>query len=117
MGTHVITGANGGIGKATVHELKKREQSVVSIARTDADLSSMHEINSLADNLLAQHDALDGLLLNAGGAWRTRIQDHDLTLRLQVNNLAGKDYWYSAGANALQIGAPRTISFNARIDL
>jgi len=56
-------------------------------------------------------------LLNAGGAWRTRLQDRDLTLRIQVSNLAGKDYWYSAGANSLQIGAPRTVSFNARIDL
>lgn len=56
-------------------------------------------------------------LLHAGGAWRTRVQGRDLTLRLQVNNLAGKDYWYSAGSNSLQIGAPRTVSFNARIDL
>lgn len=56
-------------------------------------------------------------LFNVGGAWRTRVQDRDLTLRLQVNNLAGKDYWYSAGSNSLQIGAPRTVSFNARIDL
>lgn len=56
-------------------------------------------------------------LFNLGGAWRTRVDGHDLTLRLQVNNVAGKDYWYSAGANALQIGAPRTVSFNARIDL
>lgn len=56
-------------------------------------------------------------LLNVGGAWRARVQDRDLTLRLQVNNLAGKDYWYSAGSNSLQIGAPRTVSFNARIDL
>lgn len=56
-------------------------------------------------------------LLHAGGAWRTRVQGRDLTLRLQVNNLAGKDYWYSAGSNSLQIGAPSTVSFNARIDL
>ncbi|MEW7851242.1 TonB-dependent receptor [Massilia aurea] len=56
-------------------------------------------------------------LFNLGGAWRTRLDNRDLTLRLQVNNVAGKDYWYSAGSNSLQIGAPRTISFNARIDL
>lgn len=68
MGTHVITGANGGIGKATVHELKKREQSVVALMRSDADLSSMQEVNRLADELLALHDSLDGLLLNAGMA-------------------------------------------------
>jgi len=56
-------------------------------------------------------------LFNAGAAWRTRVDDHQLTLRLQVNNLADKAYWYSTGSNALQIGAPRTVSFNARFDL
>jgi iron complex outermembrane receptor protein len=56
-------------------------------------------------------------LFNAGAAWRTRVRDHWATFRLQVNNLAGHRYWSSTGSNALQIGAPRTVSLNARIDL
>lgn len=68
MGTHVITGANGGIGKATVAELTSRDQHVIPITRADADLSSMEQVNRLADELISQHDALDGLILNAGMA-------------------------------------------------
>jgi len=56
-------------------------------------------------------------LFNAGGAWRTRVDGHYVTLRLQVNNLADRAYWYSTASNALQIGAPRTVSLNARFDL
>src|SRR5699024_10025124 len=52
----------------TVDELKKREQSVISLTRADADLSSMQEVNRLAEELLTRHDSLDGLLLNAGVA-------------------------------------------------
>ena len=55
-------------------------------------------------------------LLNAGGAWRTRISDHYVTLRLQVNNLANRAYWYSTGSNSLQVGAPRQVSVNVRFD-
>lgn len=68
MGTHLLTGANGGIGKATAYELKKRENTVIPVVRAGADLSLMQEVNRLADTLLAAHDSLDGLLLNAGTA-------------------------------------------------
>lgn len=88
MGTHVITGANGGIGKATVHELKKREQSVVSLVRADADLSSMQEVNHLADELLSRHDSLDGLLLNAGIASSgTELTSEGFEKTFAVNHL------------------------------
>lgn len=73
MGTHVLTGANGGIGKATLGELNKREHTVIPVVRSStasgsiaADLSLMAEVNCLADELLAQRVSLDGLLLNAG---------------------------------------------------
>jgi iron complex outermembrane receptor protein len=55
-------------------------------------------------------------LLNAGGAYRTRFDDHYVTLRVQVNNLANRAYWYSTGSNALQVGAPRQVSVNASFD-
>jgi iron complex outermembrane receptor protein len=56
-------------------------------------------------------------LFNAGAAYRTRVDGHWVTLRLQVNNLAAHQYWYSTSSNSLQIGAPRTVSVNARFDL
>ncbi|WP_371861232.1 TonB-dependent receptor domain-containing protein [Pseudoduganella lutea] len=55
-------------------------------------------------------------LVNAGGAYRTRIRDHYVTFRVQVNNLANRAYWYSTSSNTLQIGAPRQVSVNARFD-
>ena len=68
MGHFILTGANGGIGKATTVELKSRDHTLVPINRSEADLSLMREINRLADDLLARTDRLDGLLLNAGVA-------------------------------------------------
>ncbi|QJE02488.1 TonB-dependent siderophore receptor [Massilia forsythiae] len=56
-------------------------------------------------------------LLNAGAAWRTHVDGRWVTLRLQANNLADRRYWYSTGSNALQIGAPRTLAANLRVDL
>lgn len=56
-------------------------------------------------------------LLNAGAAYRTDLDGHPVTLRVEVNNLADRAYWYSTASNALQIGAPRTVSLNARFDL
>ncbi len=56
-------------------------------------------------------------LLNAGAAYRSRIDGHYVTYRLQVNNLADRQYWYAASSNSLQIGAPRQLSLNVRFDL
>ncbi len=55
-------------------------------------------------------------LLNAGASYRTRFDDHYVTFRVQVNNLANRAYWYSTGSNSLQVGAPRLVSVNARFD-
>jgi iron complex outermembrane receptor protein len=56
-------------------------------------------------------------LLNAGAAYRTDFDGHPVTLRVEVNNLADRAYWNATASNALQIGAPRTVSFIARFDL
>lgn len=56
-------------------------------------------------------------LVNAGAAYRTDVSGHPVTFRVEVNNLADRAYWYSTASNALQIGAPRTVSLNARFDL
>lgn len=73
MGNHVLTGANGGIGRATARELEQRNQRVIRVVRSStgrdsfaADLSVMSNVNRLADEIASNHDSLDGLLLNAG---------------------------------------------------
>lgn len=77
MGVYLLTGAAGGIGKATVTELGKREHDVISVVRSSndsspgimaADLSLMSEVNRIAAELLSGRESLDGVLLNAGVA-------------------------------------------------
>lgn len=68
MGIHLITGANGGIGAATVAELTSRRQQILPITRADADLSLMRDVNRFADEIISSHDVLDSVILNAGMA-------------------------------------------------
>lgn len=56
-------------------------------------------------------------LASAGGAYRSRLGENAVSYRLEISNLTNRSYWNSTGSNALQAGAPRTISLNARIDL
>ena len=55
-------------------------------------------------------------VLNAGASYLTRMSGHPLTLRLRIDNLAGRKYWYAQGEDGLLVGAPRTVSLNARFD-
>lgn len=60
-------------------------------------------------------------LVNAGASYRTHIAHHTATFRLEVDNLTGRRYWYAGTSalvsNVLGVGAPRTISLNARFDM
>ncbi len=47
-------------------------------------------------------------LYDIGARYNTRVLDKALTVRLNVLNLTGKDYWQSAGF----LGVPRTIAFS-----
>ncbi|WP_043308957.1 TonB-dependent receptor [Pseudomonas sp. ML96] len=81
--------------------------------------------------------ALNGMLLRTGGqyydttniysipAW-TRVdlgaryafavEQHEVTLRAGVENVAGKDYWASTNGGYLTQGAPRTFKVSATVD-
>ncbi|VVE58249.1 Ferrichrome receptor FcuA [Pandoraea iniqua] len=55
-------------------------------------------------------------LLDAGVGYRTRMYGKLVTLRANVTNLTDRRYWSYYQENYLQVGAPRTLSLNARID-
>lgn len=109
--TVVVTGATGGIGRATAHGLAMMGAHVIVIGRdpkrTDesakeiraagsgkvdaffADLSSQTQLRSLADELLTAFPRIDVLINNAGGYWNTRHTTADgLEHTFALNHLA-----------------------------
>ena len=112
MKTFLVTGANSGIGKQTVYELlhqnhqvimvcrnrERGEQALADIAKTNppgqadiyiADLSSLTEIDQLANTIKENYDRLDGLINNAG-LFRSKkeFSKDGYELTFAVNHLA-----------------------------
>jgi iron complex outermembrane receptor protein len=58
--------------------------------------------------------------LDLGASYATRILDRDVSLRARIDNVAGRNYWASAGgypgAGYLVLGAPRTFQLSATVD-
>ncbi|MDZ5602628.1 TonB-dependent receptor [Pseudomonas sp. RP23018S] len=58
--------------------------------------------------------------LDLGARYGFKVEDKDVTLRARLDNVAGRDYWASAGgypgASYLVLGAPRTFSVSASVD-
>ncbi|MFD0043743.1 SDR family NAD(P)-dependent oxidoreductase [Pseudarthrobacter scleromae] len=109
--TVVITGATGGIGKATAHGLallgahviivgrdpQRTEEAARAIRRSaggkvdafSADLSSQAQVRRLAGELLSTLPRIDVLINNAGGYWNTRHTTVDgIEHALALNHLA-----------------------------
>src|SRR5690606_29493175 len=55
-----------------------------------------------------------------GARYRMVVDDRDVTLRANLENVTGRDYWASVGgypdAGYLVLGAPRTLSLSATVD-
>ena len=109
--TVLVTGATGGIGRATAMglatmganlaitgrnrartEAAAREIRAVSSGQVDlfvADLSSQSEVRRLADEVLQTHPRIDVLVNNVGGCWNTRHVTADgLERTFALNHLA-----------------------------
>lgn len=56
------------------------------------------------------------LVANAGTGYRLEWRGHPLTLRAEVQNLFDRRYW-QGGNYLIQLGAPRTLALNAKVDL
>jgi iron complex outermembrane receptor protein len=58
--------------------------------------------------------------LDLGASYATRVLDRDVSLRARIDNVAGRNYWASAGgypgAGYLVLGAPRTFQLSATVD-
>ncbi len=58
--------------------------------------------------------------LDLGARYGFKVDEHAVTLRARVDNVAGRDYWASTGgypgSNYLVLGAPRTLSVSASVD-
>jgi len=52
---------------------------------------------------------------DAGARYETKVSGKPLTIRLNVENLFDRDYWGTATAGYLFVGAPRTVTLSASI--
>jgi iron complex outermembrane receptor protein len=52
-----------------------------------------------------------------GARYATKIAGHDTTFRLNVDNVANRDYWASASRGVLVVGAPRSVRLSVSTDL
>lgn len=51
-------------------------------------------------------------LLNLGAGFRSSVHGHSLTLRVNAENVTGKRYWASTGADLVAEGTPTTVKFS-----
>lgn len=58
----------------------------------------------------------DWVRIDAGARFAFSAAGHPTTLRLDVRNLAGKDYWQDASLGVLYEGAPRTVRLSVTTD-
>jgi iron complex outermembrane receptor protein len=53
---------------------------------------------------------------DAGARYKMRVEQKDLTLRVNVENITDKNYWASANGGYLTQGEPRLVKFSGTID-
>ncbi len=108
---------------------------VIGVPRTQANMGTEWDVPNLQNLTLTARalytskqyaDAANELEVpswtrfDLGARYRMVVDDRDITLRANLENVTGRDYWASAGgypgANYLVLGAPRTLSVSATVD-
>ncbi len=109
----MVTGSTAGIGKATALEIARMGASVIVVGRNEektreavsmirretgndnvdyllADLSSIDQVITLADQFKAKHDRLDVLVNNVGAfLWSRQETDDGIEMTFALNHLVG----------------------------
>jgi iron complex outermembrane receptor protein len=55
--------------------------------------------------------------LDLGARYDAKVAGRDMTFRLNIDNVAGRDYWSSASRGVLVVGAPRSVRLSVSTDL
>lgn len=72
---------------------------------------------AMAADALNQYTLPSTTLVNAGLSYQTQLASHPVTLRAGLDNVFNRSYWGFLASGYLFVGAPRTLSLNARIEL
>jgi iron complex outermembrane receptor protein len=108
---------------------------VIGVPRTQANIGTEWDVPNLQNLTLTARalytskqyaDAANELEVpswtrfDLGARYRMVVDDRDVTLRANLENVTGRDYWASAGGypdqGYLVLGAPRTLSVSATVD-
>ncbi|MEQ0721476.1 TonB-dependent receptor [Stutzerimonas stutzeri] len=108
---------------------------VIGVPRTQANMGTEWDVPNLQNLTLTARalytskqyaDAANELEVpswtrfDLGARYRMVVDDRDITLRANLENVTGRDYWASAGGypdqGYLVLGAPRTLSVSATVD-
>lgn len=110
----LITGANGYIAKALIESLRK-EHSIVCLSRSEADLTSLLEVN----NFFNKHRTFDAVIHTAIiGGRRTKSEDGetiDQNIKMYYNLLENRNSFlrfisFGSGAELFALNTPYGIS-------
>jgi iron complex outermembrane receptor protein len=68
-------------------------------------------------NPLNQAEIPDYTIFTAGLGYKLKVGGRPVSLQANVGNLSNERYWEAGGAGYIAVGAPRAVSFTAKVDL
>ena len=91
MKNAVVVGGNGGVGSKLIDALKNEEYNIISITRTECDLTNYKQIEKSISKIKKDFKSID-LLVNAAGIATyknlTEVSDEDMQYSFMVNTIA-----------------------------
>jgi iron complex outermembrane receptor protein len=68
-------------------------------------------------NPLNQAEIPGYTIFTAGLGYKAKVGGYPVSLQANVGNLSNERYWEAGGAGYIAVGAPRTISLTAKVEL